>query len=118
MFWRLSAAAALFVLSTVLAAAGSPEGRYRVIGSNPGNGAKYSGTVSVERTGDTYRVTWVIAGQTYTGTGIGTGQGFAVAYRSGSQTGIAYYVPRGNDWDGTWTYTGGRQVGGETWTRR
>ena len=109
---------AAILLGTLTAFAGDPGGNYLVRGSNPGGGSPYDGTVRVENTGDTYRVTWVIAGQTYIGTGIGTGQGFAVAYRSGSQTGIAYYVPRGNDWDGTWTYTGGRQVGGETWTRR
>jgi hypothetical protein len=51
-------AAALLVLSTVLAAAADPAGRYRVLGSNPGNGAKYSGTVTVERTVDTFRVTY------------------------------------------------------------
>jgi hypothetical protein len=56
MLGKLSAAA-LLVLSTVLAAAGDPAGRYRVLGSNPGNGVKYSGTVAVERTGDTLRVT-------------------------------------------------------------
>ena len=54
---KLSAAAALLVLSTVLAAAADPAGRYRVLGSNPGNGAKYSGCVAVERTGDTFPMT-------------------------------------------------------------
>ena len=117
MFWRLSAAAALFVLSTVLATAGSPEGRYRVIGSNPGNAAKYSGTVNVERTGDTYRVTWDIGRQTFVGTGIGSDKGLAVSYRSGSQTGLAIYAPQGDGWEGVWTYTGGKTVGGEAWTR-
>jgi hypothetical protein len=106
------------LLSVTLAFAGDPVGRYRVLGSNPGNGAKYSGTVSVERTGDTFRVTWDIGNQTYVGTGIGNDEGFAVAYRSGRQTGIAIYSARGSGWEGVWTYSDGRTVGGEAWTRR
>lgn len=118
MLVRFSAACAAIVLGVLPALAGDPAGSYAVRGTNPGGGSPYAGTVRVEPTGDTYRVTWVIAGQTYVGTGTGTGEGFAVAYRSTNQTGIAYYVARGNDWDGSWTYTGGRKVGGETWTRR
>ena len=71
----------------------------------------------MERTGDTFRVTWDIGSQTYVGTGIGSDKGLAVAYRSGNQTGIAIYAPKGDDWDGVWTYTGGRTIGGEAWTR-
>ena len=40
--------------------AGDPVGTYSVIGSNPGGRGRYSGTVTVERTGDTFRVTWDI----------------------------------------------------------
>jgi hypothetical protein len=93
-------------------------GRYRVVGSNPGSGTNYSGTVTVERTGDTFRVTWDIGNQTYVGTGIGSDKGFAVAYRSGNQTGLAIYGAKGEGWEGVWTYTGGRDIGGEAWTRR
>ena len=32
-----------------------PEGTYDMTGVNPGNGSKYSGTVVVQRTGDTSR---------------------------------------------------------------
>ena len=65
-------------------------GRYRVVGSNPGSGT----------------------------TGTGSDKGFAVAYRSGNQTGIAIYGAKGEDWEGVWTYTGGRDIGGEAWIRR
>ena len=92
---------------------------YSVVGSNPGGGgARYQGTVTVEPTGETFRVTWDIGGQTFVGTGIGTNRGIAVSYRSGNQTGLAIYAPKGNDWEGVWTYTGGRTLGGEVWTRR
>jgi hypothetical protein len=98
--------------------AGDPVGTYSVTGSNPGGRGRYSGSVTVERTGDTFRVTWDIGNQTYIGTGIGSEKGIAVTYRSGNQTGLAIYGATGNNWEGVWTYTGGREVGGEVWTRR
>lgn len=118
MLAKWGAVAATILMSAVAAWAGSPVGRYTVVGSNPGSGTKYTGTVTVEPTGDTFRVTWDIGNQTYVGTGIGSDEGFAVAYRSGNQTGLAIYGAKGNDWAGVWTYTGGRDVGGEAWTRR
>ena len=98
--------------------AGDPAGRYSMVGSNPGGGSRYSGTVEVERTGDTFRVTWDVGGQTFVGTGIGSEKGLAVTYRSGNQTGLAIYGANGDNWEGVWTYTGGKVVGGEVWTRR
>ena len=105
------------VLSTTLAFAGDPVGRYSVAGSNPGGKGRYAGTVTVEKTGDTFRVTWDIGSQSFIGTGIGSEKGLAVTYRSGNQTGLAIYGAKGDNWDGVWTYTGGRDVGGEVWTR-
>jgi hypothetical protein len=52
----------LFVLAALLwsaaiAFAADPVGTYSVEGSNPGGGSKYTGAVTVEQTGETYRVT-------------------------------------------------------------
>ena len=110
--------ALILALSATMACADDPVGRYSVVGSNPGGGGQYRGSVTVEQTGDTYRVVWDIGSQTFTGTGIGGEDGLAVAYRSGNQTGIAFYDAKGANWEGVWTYTGGRQIGKETWTRR
>jgi hypothetical protein len=118
MLAKFGMAAALTALATTLALAGDPEGRYRVTGNNPGGGTQYSGTVTVERTGETFRVTWDIGNQTFVGTGIGSEKGLAVAYRSGGQTGIAIYGPRGEGWEGVWAFTDGRNIGSETWTRQ
>ena len=115
---RLAVAAAILVLTAVAAWAGDPVGSYSVVGSNPGGRGRYAGTVDVERTGETFRVIWRIGGQTFVGTGIGSNKGFAVTYQSGNQTGLAIYGANGDGWEGVWTYTGGRQVGGEMWTRR
>jgi hypothetical protein len=76
MLRTLTALVAALVLSSTLAFAGDPAGRYSVVGTNPGNKARYSGTVRVERTGQTFRVTWDIGTQTFVGTGIGSDKGW------------------------------------------
>ena len=91
---------------------------YTVAGSNPGGKGRYSGAVTMERTGDTFRVTWDIGNQTYVGTGIGNAKGFAVSYRSGNLTGLAIYGAKGDNWEGIWTYAGGKDIGAEVWTRK
>ena len=98
--------------------AADPAGSYRVNGSNPNDGSSYSGTVTVEKTGDTYKVTWVIAGKTFTGTGIGDNRFIAVSYRSGNAIGLALYGDAGSDWQGIWTYDGGTKTGTENWSRQ
>jgi len=118
MILKFTAACAALVMSTLLAFAGEPEGSYRVVGSNPGGGSRYSGTVTVEKTGQTYKVTWNIGGDVYIGTGIGSTEGLAVSYRSGNQSGLAIYGSKGDNWEGVWAWTNGRTVGGEAWTRQ
>lgn len=116
---RLIAAISTFVLLTLASALADPVGRYNVEGTNPGGGSSYKGTVTVEQTGQTYRVTWNVGGSRYIGTGIGDSKFLAVSYRSGSDSGLALYGPDSNgDWVGIWTYADGREVGKERWTPR
>jgi hypothetical protein len=110
------AAAAAFLFATPILA--DPVGAYDVAGTNPGGGSSYQGQVTIEKTGDTYRVTWTIGGTRYSGTALGDDKFLAVSYRSGNETGLALYGAAGQDWQGVWTYAGGRQVGTERWTRR
>lgn len=105
------------VLSVVTALA-NPVGVYAVSGTNPGSDNEYSGTVAVEQTGDTYQVVWRIGSDRFTGTGIGDSNFLAVTYRSGDHTGLALYAQDGDGWKGVWTYSGGRQIGTETWERQ
>jgi hypothetical protein len=106
----------MFVAGAALA---DPVGRYEVEGTNPGGDSKYSGDVAVERTGDTYRVVWNVAGQRYVGTGIGDKNFIAVSYRSGDQTGLALYAEESEGtWVGVWAYAGAKQVGTERWERK
>ncbi|WP_375460947.1 hypothetical protein [uncultured Enterovirga sp.] len=115
---RLLAAAACLVVTTS-AFADALEGRFRVQGTDPGTGEKYSGTVAIEKTGQvTYRLVWQIGDTRYIGTGIGSPSGLAVSYKAGSETGIGIYSQEGDKFAGFWTYAGGKTVGQETWTAR
>jgi len=115
---KLFALAASVFLFTVSAALADPVGTYVVEGTNPGSDKSYSGTVSVERTGQTYRVVWVVGGTRYIGTGIGNKDFISVSYKSGNDTGLALYAPNDEGWVGVWTYAGGTQMGTEHWTRQ
>jgi hypothetical protein len=106
------------ILTTTIAFAADPVGRYQISGKNPGGASGYSGTVSVEQTGQTYRVTWTVGRDRYVGTGIGNREFLAVSYHSGNSTGLALYSAKGGNWDGVWAYSDGRQIGTETWSRQ
>lgn len=110
----LTALAAVAVLST--AALADPTGKYQVAGQGP-DGSAYKGTATVEKTGDTYKVSWVIAGQKYLGTAVGNDDFFAVSYVSGSTFGVAVYGKDPTGWTGVWTYAGSTKVGAEKLTR-
>jgi hypothetical protein len=115
---KLLAAIATAVLLSVSAALADPVGKYDVEGTNPGNDKPYTGTVSVERTGETYRVVWVIGGTRYVGTGIGDKDFIAVSYRTGNETGLALYTTTKDGWKGIWTYANGTKIGTERWTEQ
>ena len=114
---RLVVACIALVLSAAAAFAADPVGSYTVQGNNPGGGSRYTGTVTISRTGDTYRVVWVVGSTRYVGTGIGDKDFIAVSYRSGNDTGLALYGSDGGNWKGLWTYAGGRELGTEIWKR-
>lgn len=113
---RYVVAAALIALGSTAALA-DPVGRYAVEGKTP-EGAPYTGTATVEKTGETYRVVWVVGRDKLTGTAVGNDEFFAVTYRSGNDTGVAVYGRDGDDWAGIWTYSGGKAVGAELLKRR
>lgn len=92
-------------------------GNYQVQGLNP-DGSTYTGTASVSKNGDTYRVTWVVAGTRFVGTGIGNDEALAITYRAGNNTGVCLVAREGNGYALVWTYAGGTQLGAEKWTRR
>lgn len=121
----------VFVLMPLSAFAG-PEGTYIVEGTDPGNGGKYTGTVTVDRSGQTYSVAWNIGGTEYLGTGLGAANvkgtptmgpasvhdtAIAISYVTKGSFGLTFYVEQSNgQWKGIWTYGGSQQIGTETWT--
>jgi hypothetical protein len=115
---RAAIAGTVLAFLVMPAVAGDPVGRYDVSGANPGNRGTYSGTATIDKTGDTYRVVWQIGSDRYVGTGVGNDEFIAVSYRLGNESGLALYSASGGGWKGVWTYLGGQQLGTEIWTRR
>lgn len=99
------------------AALADPVGSYRVEGKGP-DGGSYRGTATIDATGETFRVVWLIGKDKFVGTAVGNDDFFAVSYKSGSNTGVAVYGKDGDDWVGIWTYSGGTAVGAEKLIRR
>lgn len=115
---RFAALAVLAALAINPAHAADPVGTYAVEGVSPGSNATYTGTATVTRTGDTFRVVWTIDGTRYTGTAIGNEQYLAVTYVSGRDTGVSILGASGANWAGEWTTANGTQRGAERWARR
>jgi hypothetical protein len=105
------------VVLTGTTALADPAGRYDVAGTNPG-GSTYSGTVSVQQTGETYKVTWTIGGTQFNGTALGNDEFLAVSYVSGGSSGLALFSAQRGEWKGIWTFAGGTKIGTEVWTKR
>jgi hypothetical protein len=114
---RISVVGLFFLLLSLGWARADAEGAYELSGINPGGGSKYSGTVLVQRTGDTFQVTWTVNGQRIIGVGIGKSDYLAVSYRSGNTIGLAVYTETGDGWIGIWAPAGSRELGSETWKR-
>jgi len=115
--FRLVPALIALVLSASTTLA-DPVGTYEVTGTNPGIGSKYSGMVVVQRTGDTFQVTWAYpSGERVIGIGIGKSDYFAVSYRAGNNIGLAVYTETGDGWIGIWAPAGSPALGTESWKR-
>jgi hypothetical protein len=127
-----SAVLALLIALGPSVALADPVGKYQLRGTNPDNSGEYAGTVSVTRTGDTYKVVWSIGDTQTIGVGIGgrmVGEGYqmgpaseedsilSVAYKSGDTVGTAiYYEDPDGVWRGAWAYDGSTQSATESWT--
>lgn len=114
----LVAVCALFLSTGVAWAAdrADPSGHDTVVGTNLGGEGKYTGDVTITKTGDTYHVVWHIGSDTNTGTGIAVQDVMSIVFKSGKDYGTAFYHhnPDGY-WIGYWTFDGSSKVGIETW---
>jgi hypothetical protein len=115
----MALAAALILAFSLPAAAGDLSGKYAVEGREPG-GQTYAGEVAVVKRGDTYQVLWVLGESQAVGTGILTGDVFAVTYviRGVPVPGIAIYdVGKDGALTGRFTMLGAEIIGDETWKK-
>ncbi|KYG02613.1 hypothetical protein BE21_54715, partial [Sorangium cellulosum] len=79
-------------------------GTYDITSSrNPGGQGSYAGNVLLSRSGDTYRIAWIIAkGAGYEGIAFLQGQTLAVGWASGGPYGAAAYRIEGDRLRGQW----------------
>ncbi|MCI4663415.1 MAG: hypothetical protein MRY74_01720 [Neomegalonema sp.] len=105
------ASAALLIAA---GASAQPIGTFSVDGRNP-NGTSYTGSVTVSRTGGTYKVFWTIGSGSFVGTGVYTKGAFAVAYAGGHSGVVLYRETEEGVWRGVWAPIGETKTGAETW---
>ncbi|WP_437300543.1 serine/threonine-protein kinase [Sorangium sp. So ce426] len=82
-------------------------GTYDIVSSrNPGGQGSYTGNVLLSRSGDTYRISWIITkGAGYEGIAFVQGQTLAVGWASGGPYGAAAYRIDGGRLRGQWIAT-------------
>ena len=74
-------------------------GNYRVEGRNP-DGSRYSGTVTVQESGDAVAFAWIVANQSYAGVGKRVGRVVEVDW--GAAHPVVYVIMPGGVMYGTW----------------
>ena len=74
-------------------------GAYRAEGRNP-DGSTYTGRAAVAQQGSAVEINWSVAGQTYAGSGIRTGQ--VVVINWGQPDPVIYVVMNNGQLHGTW----------------
>ena len=93
------------------------EGTYSAKGTNPDGKGKYTGSVIISKTKDTYKVVWSV-GMVYIGTGIVVGDILSVAYvdENKKSFGIVVYkiLDSGKKLEGVWCAHNGKALGKET----
>jgi hypothetical protein len=88
-------------------------GTYAITGTNAGNNSPYKGTLTIQKTGTTYKLTWKTGGTSYNGVGILDGNTLAVGWGFGNAFGVVGYYINGNAAQGIWAMGGGQATGTE-----
>ena len=89
-----AASAAAFLLTATTAFAPIPSAVTPSSATIQAAAANIAAPSPVEKTGQTYRVIWVVAGTRYVGTGIGNKDFIAVSYKAGNDTGWRSMAPK------------------------
>ena len=85
-------------------------GQYQVSGQMP-NGQSYSGTLSLQKTGDTFQAQWAIGNTIYNGVGMLSGDLLVIGYGYGQGFGVVEYAFNRNQANGRWAMGGGQSLG-------
>lgn len=94
------------------------EGRFVIARSLDGDGRTYhSGSVEIERHGDTYQMTWRTAGLTYDGVGLRIGDVLVAGYAHGFAPGIVAYCADEGLLTGIVTYGHAATIRADSMTR-
>lgn len=82
-------------------------GNYNIASASDIQGRPYRGAVKINRTGESYQISWSIPGnQSYTGFGIPVGDVLGVGWGVGGRFGVAVYEINGGVLRGKWTGSG------------
>lgn len=76
-------------------------GQHSFEGTHP-NGNAYTGTVRIEKTGDTYKFDWTVGDRQYVGVGIESGDKLVVAFGLGNFGCMDYDLGRDAEMEGRW----------------
>jgi hypothetical protein len=90
------------------------EGSYAVSGTNT-DGSAYEGSLTVSRTGDTYRFAWQ-TGEPYEGVGVVDGNHVAVGWGGAQCGGVIYRIAGDGSLSGRWALMGTSDAGTESAT--
>ncbi len=94
-------------------------GAYKITKAATPEGKSYGGDVVIAQKGDTYLVTWKLAGgETYDGAAIKEGDRLIVGWgRGGKGAGVVSYTVNGSQLDGKWATPAGGPLGTEILTK-
>ncbi|MEM9999279.1 MAG: hypothetical protein AAF940_00225 [Pseudomonadota bacterium] len=131
-FARKASLSLAMICAGITSAAAGPEGLYFTKGVDD-DGTEYVGTVSIVRTGETYRILWRLADTVYRGAGLGAAplngatkigpassddDVLTVGFTGTTdKSGVAFFVEQSDgSWHGIWTQYGSHNIATETWT--
>lgn len=93
---------------------GELEGEYEITSTDPGpEGLQFTGTLNIQRSRDTYQVTWNVDNQTYRGVGLRVDDWLIVGWGQGDGLAVSEYEFDGNKATARWALSGSRELGME-----
>lgn len=103
-------------LNTAVLAGGA--GTYNVQGSNGEPGTNYTGSLSIVQTSkDTFKLSWNIGGDKYTGYAVGDARIMAASFTSDGSSGTALIVEDdAGGYKSVWAFNGEKRMGYEVLT--